>query len=411
MPIVSPQAFFRFAAEHHALLVDLYQHRDGMTEARLLQLIRRHAGDSGPSASHVANRLQELGFIDAAPHATAQFEMTRPFAELMATLLREYRLTSVEVIRAYFTAMDHLTAEIGQAVAAGNGDALVRALKDAAEHVERMRHDSRRNREEVIATAMQVKSNRDRMSPRRRFEIINRLWTRYLVPLRDMVDTHKAMDASLDRAERVLAEAEDRFRIDGPVASAVSAARARVRRLRREVVLDFRESIREVAPLYEELRRENALARGASHALEKIMKQGLGALALPRRLGICNWQQQGLFSDAALEAYLIALHGYAPERPRAIAPGSGTAMSDHIPLDAFDAQVREALPIPDALAWLSRRWPDAPLKTVLRLYGRMHSGRYGPVSFGAEQNAYRGPGVRLQAHPMRLDYGPATETR
>jgi len=56
-------------------------------------------------------------------------------------------------------------------------------------HGERMRHDSRRNRDEVISAAMRVKSNKDRMPPMRRYEIINRLWTRYLVPLRDMIDT------------------------------------------------------------------------------------------------------------------------------------------------------------------------------------------------------------------------------
>lgn len=99
MAIVNPQTFFRFAADHHELLVELYQHRDGITEAELLQLVRRFAGEGSPSASYVVDRLRELGFIDYAPQATAQYEMTRPFAELMSSLLREYRLTSVEVSR------------------------------------------------------------------------------------------------------------------------------------------------------------------------------------------------------------------------------------------------------------------------------------------------------------------------
>ena len=198
MAVVNPQTFFRFAADHHELLVALYPHRDGITEAELLQLIRRHGSDGSPSANYIVERLCELGFVDHAPHATAQYEMTRPFAELMSSLLREYRLTSVEVIRSYFTAMDNMAAEIGQAVSEKNGDLIVRALNDTAEHVERMRHDSRRNRDEVISTAMRVKSNKDRMPPMRRYEIINRLWTRYLAPLRDMIDTQKAMDASLD---------------------------------------------------------------------------------------------------------------------------------------------------------------------------------------------------------------------
>lgn len=410
MAVVNPQTFFRFAADHHELLVELYQHRDGITEAELLQLIRRFAGEGSPSASYVVDRLRELGFIDYAPHATAQYEMTRPFAELMSSLLREYRLTSVEVIRGYFTAMDSMAAEISQAIAGKNGDLLVRSLNDTSEHVERMRHDSRRNRDEVISTAMRVKSNRDRMPPRRRYEIINRLWTRYLAPLRDMIDTQKAMDASLDRMERVLEEADVCFQVDGAVAPVVGMGRARVRRLRRDVVLDFRESIREIAPLYEELRRENALARGASHALEVMAKQGLTRMALPQQLGICNWQQQGLFSDSALEAYFVTLQGYVPGRPRPLRNGTTETARDHIRMDEFDAQVAGALPIPDALAWLYDSYPEVPLSTVLRLYGRMHSGRYGRAGFGSADEEYDMCGVTLTAYPMSLDGNKVAET-
>ncbi|MEI6810081.1 MAG: hypothetical protein WCN95_15290 [bacterium] len=149
MAVVNPQTFFRFAADHHELLVELYQRRDGITEAELLQLVRRFSGEGGPSASYLVDRLRDLGFIDYAPQATAQYEMTRPFAELMSSLLREYRLTSVEVIRSYFTAMDSMAGEIAQATESNNGDLMIRALNDTSEHVERMRNDSRRNRDEV----------------------------------------------------------------------------------------------------------------------------------------------------------------------------------------------------------------------------------------------------------------------
>jgi len=132
MAAVNPQTFFRFAADHHELLVELYQRRDGITEAELLQLVRRFSGEGGPSASYLVDRLRELGFIDYAPQATAQYEMTRPFAELMSSLLREYRLTSVEVIRSYFTAMDSMAGEIAQATESKNGDLMIRALNDTS---------------------------------------------------------------------------------------------------------------------------------------------------------------------------------------------------------------------------------------------------------------------------------------
>lgn len=402
MATINPQTFFRFAADYHELLVELYQRRDGITEAELLQLVRRFAVDGRPSANYLVERLRDLGFIDHAPHASAQYEMTRPFAELMGSLLREYRLTSVEVIRSYFTAMDSMAGEISQAIQDSNGDLMVRALNDASEHVERMRHDSRRNRDEVINTAMRVKSNRDRIPPLRRYEIINRLWTRYLAPLRDMIDTQKAMDASLDRMERSLEAAEDCFQMDGAVLPSVNMGRARVRRLRRDVVLDFRESIREIAPLYEELRRENALARGASHTLEVIAKRGLSSMALPKRIGICNWQQQGLFSDAALKSYVITLSGYVPTRPSAIREGTAGTAHEHIRLEDFDAGVVAALPIEDAIAWLRKEYPGVPLGTLLKLYGRMHSGHYGVPQFGERTVQYPISDAVVTACPMHL---------
>ncbi len=402
MATINPQTFFRFAADYHELLVELYQRRDGITEAEILQLVRRFTADGRPSANYLVDRLRELGFIDYAPHASAQYEMTRPFAELMGSLLREYRLTSVEVIRSYFTAMDSIAGEITQAINDENGDLIVRALNDASEHVERMRHDSRRNRDEVINTAMRMKSNRDRIPPLRRYEIINRLWNRYLAPLRDMIDTQKAMDASLDRMERVLEEGAKCFQVDGAVLPSINMGRARVRRLRRDVVLDFRESIREIAPLYEELRRENALARGASHTLEIIAKRGLSFMALPKRLAICNWQQQGLFSDAALKSYFITLSGYVPTRPPAIREAAAESAREHIPLEDFDAAVIEALPINDAIAWLREAYPDVPLGTLLKLYGRMHSGRYAAPQFGNETLQYSMTDAVVTAYPMYL---------
>ena len=308
MAIINPQTFFRFAADHHALLVALYERRDGLTEAELLLIIRRFESEGSPSAHYMVDRLRDLGFIDYAPHATAQYEMTRPFAELMSS------------------------------------------------------------------------------------------------PLRDMIDTQKAMDAALDKMERVLEEASACFQVDGAVAPAIDMGQARVRRLRREVVLDFRESIREITPLYEELRRENALARGASHALETIGKNGLTRLGLPGRLGICNWQQLGLFSDSALEAYLLAVQGYVPDRPQPIRAGTTDTAREHVRLDEFDAQVTAALPIPDAWTWLADCYPEGPLNTMLRLYGRLHSGRYGTIDFADEATEYALWGVQLAAHPMTIGH-------
>ena len=65
---------------------------------------------------------------------------------------------------------------------------------------------------------IKLKSNRERRSTRERFEIINHFWSRYLEPLRDLIDVKKAMDASLDDLDRSLAANGRTFALDGALA-------------------------------------------------------------------------------------------------------------------------------------------------------------------------------------------------
>ncbi len=400
MAQTSPQTFFRFAAEHHALLCELYYKRNGLPEAEVFSLIRRHAETQSPGAAYMRDRLLELGILESSPEATAQFEMTRPVASLLGYLLREYRLTSIEVIRSYFATIDNLCSELGEAVDKGDSDMLVRANGDVEEHVERMRHDSRNNREKVIADVIRVKTNRERLPPRQRYEVVNRLWTRYIVPLRDIIDTEKSMDSALARLKRVYDDAEVQFATDGIVQQVIRGGEARVKRLRRDVLDDFSETIREVTPLYEELRQETAIARGASHALERVIRSGLSSLDLPATMAICNWRQRGLFSDLALEAYLFDLKGYEPSPPEPLSASTSTQARAHVDASEFEEAVQEALPIEDALTWLIGVYPEASPVTILRLYGRLHTGRYGRTTFRNILEEYKLRDISLSSHPM-----------
>lgn len=402
MAPVSPRAFFRFAAEHTDIVADLYQRRDGMTESELLQTIRRHIGEGPPGPVQVLTRMLELGFIDHAPDASAQYEMTRHVAQLMAVLSREHQLTSVAVIRGYFDTVRQAAHAIERATAEQDGDTVVRELQELGEHVERMRHDSRGNREHAIARALRVKANRERLAPVQRYRIINRLWQRYLVPLRDMIDTEKAMDQVLDAADSVLQDAQNDFHLDAAVLTTLRAARARLRRMRRDVVDDFRESLREVTPLYEELRRESAVARGASAALQRAARSGVHALRIPERMGVCNWQQRDLISDSALDAWLHELRGYTPGRPPVLERPPETAEPDALRWSELDDALRAACPVDDVLAWLTDTYPQVRPALLLRAYGRIHGGALGAVRFGHTRRDYRHGALTLKATPMQL---------
>ena len=404
---VTPESFFAFAAERVGLLKDVfYRTREGrgLTEAELLGLIRRHSRPGDSASQHVLERLQGLGFIESAPDATAHYTLTSVFGALLAHVLQEYRTTSVEVIHGYLNAFDTLAHEVDEAAETGAGGRVVRALIEIEQNVERLRQDSRANREAILNEVMRTKANRDGENARQRYERINWLWTRFLVPMRDIIDTRKAMDAALDRLERVTDDATARFNHDGAVARPLAALDSRLLRLRRCVTDDFRESLAELAPLYESLRRDSALARGASLALDRLVREGGRRLQLAERLGICDWRLQGLFDDGSLRCYLLDIRGYQPSVGRPLARGTVSSGRTDAPLDAaFDASVTASLPIPDAMTWLIERLGCDQAGRVLRGYGRLHGGRLGRVSFGSAPCEYELRNRRLRARPMRVD--------
>lgn len=399
----NPQAFFRFAARYYPLLIDLFYRSEGVTEADLRDLINRSRSEGEPAASHVSEQLLTFGIIEPIPDATATFELTSPIRALLSFLLREHRLTSAKVIQGYLSDMEQLRAELDGAARQDLGNQAARALADISALLERIRQDSHANREAIIAEVLKLKSNREKRSTRERFEIINRIWTRYLEPLRDLIDVRQAMDTDLDDLERVLAAAARSFQLDGTLSREFPRCRARLLRLRREAAEDFRESLREVEPLYISLKKESELVRGASLALEQLDRRGLAALKLEEMLAIPVWRIEGTFADTSLEAYIHGIRGYEPaETPPLVEGSEGAPIQVILPSELL-ARLEDSIPVDDLLAWLLAVYPEANLGELLRAYGRIVLGDTGSLRFGEEERRYPAQGVVLVARPVRLE--------
>ncbi|MHB8765220.1 MAG: hypothetical protein ACYDA8_12930 [Deferrisomatales bacterium] len=399
----NPQAFFRFAADHYPLLVDLFYRAGGVNDAELLALAERHRAATGPAPAYLAEQCLALGFLEAAPDATATYELTRPVRSLLGVLLMEHRLTSAAVLQGYLDDLGSLGRELDQALAAARGNQAVRALAEVGDLLERVRQDSRSNREGIVGEVLRIKANRDRRSVRERFEEVNRLWSRYLEPLRDLIDVRKAMDQTLDGLDRLLRQGLEVFALDGTLSRELGRARLRLLRVRREAAEDFREAVREIEPLYQALRRESELVRGASRALERIRREGLRCLDWTGLLALPAWRREGLFPDPAAEAYLRELRGYEPGRPHALPEAGDGEPPGFLDPDEVARALAQDAPLPDLLAWLAGRWPGTPLSEVLRAYGRLHAATQGRQAFGAEEQEYRIAGVRVIAHPLEVE--------
>jgi hypothetical protein len=399
----NPQSFFRFAARYYPLLLDLFYRSEGFTEADLRNLIEGSRSEGDPAPATVIDQLLSFNIIEPIPDATASFELTAPVQNLLSFLLREHRLTSTKVLQVYLTDLDDLREELDGAGSQQLGHQAARALNDIAQLIERIRQDSHSNREAIIGEVIKLKSNRERRSTRERFEIINHLWSRYLEPLRDLIDVKKAMDASLDDLDRSLSANGRTFVLDGALAREFSRCRARLLRLRREMSEDFYESIREVEPLYMSLKKESELVRGASLALERLDRSGLSSLHLQEMMALPVWRIEGTFADTSLESFLHGIKGYTP----GIAPplgetGESSPPAFILPSELY-ARLEAALPIDDLLAWLLENYREVGVGELVRAYGRIFLRVPDTVHFSEEERRYPLSEATLVARPMRLE--------
>lgn len=402
--ITNPQSFFRFAEKHYTLLYDILRSEGGINDAELYELIRRNRSESDPEPSHIAEQLRKLGIIEPTPDATAVYEITRPVADLLRFLLREQHLTSAVVIQAYLDDLDQSGKNLENGMDEGKVVQVEYALREAADTIDRLRQDSRNNREAVINEVMTAKSNREQRSIKERFERILYLWEKYLIPLQDLIDVRKTMDATLDRLERLFLSGMHQFELDGSLHREFSRIKARLHRLRHDMRIDFQESLQEILPLYESWKHDSELVQGTSRALEKISKAGIRSLNLSEMLSIPGGHfQEGLIDDTKVEAYLYGIKGYVPQEAPCLLPLPEEDAPSYINPDDMLKQLMPLLPIEDALEWLLKNYYDYPLCEIMRTYGRIYADDSLRVSFVGEERKYCWRNVSLHTHPMQIE--------
>ena len=401
---IQPQAFLSFTARNYPLLLDIYRREIGVNEAELYELIRKYRSDADPFPEHTYSQLLDLKIIESLPDATATYEMTRQIANLFRFLLQEQRLTSTTVIQAYLDDLDTFYTDLESAVSEGKHGRIERSLSEIVDTMDRIRQDSRANRQAIINEVMAVKANRERRTVRERFDKILLLWEKYLEPLKDLIDVKKTMDTSLDALENLLKFGRKKYSMDGVVYRGFSGALARLVRLRRDMVSDFRESMQEVEPLYLALKRDSILARGASRALEKIDKFGLRSLQLTEQLALpAGRLQEGLFADTSIGAYLYGVKGYEPKPLPRLPVENDRSTPHYIDLQEVINRLVNELPVQDTLAWLFERYHDFELADLLRIYGRLLQSHSCTTKFSSSEKSYPFEDIVVYAHSMTIE--------
>ena len=402
---INPQSFFNFAAQNYPLLHDIFRRSGGMNDAELSELIRRHrSGLESPSA--LIEKLISFKIIEPLPDATASYEMTRTVAVLFRFLLQEQRLTSTAVIQAYLDELERVQADLDHAIRDDKHSLIERALDEITETMERIRQDSRANREAIINEVMAVKSNREKRTVSERFEKILHLWNHYLEPLKDLIDVRKTMDASLDGLERLLKQGVEQFLLDGALHREFSRCSVRLVRLRRDMTADFHESMHEVEPLYVSLKQDSSLARGVARALERIGRKGMRCPNLRRHWRSLPGGSGRLFDNTDIEAFLHNVRGYQRQDPPVINLGTETPSPRFIPPDELIDTLLLSLPVSDVLQWLLDQYGAFSFPELLRAYGRIFGSDAFKTGFSKEEKSYQLPGMTAPARPLAVEAMP-----
>lgn len=399
---VAPQAFFRFFADNAELILAVYE-RGPVDDAELRALIDRHRSEVQPAPDHIRRQLEELGIMERAAHADASFELSQPVVELIAWLTRRQRLSSATILRAYLDDINSTGRDLGDAVRRGDSSAAALALRELDASIEKVRVLSEGNRESVVSEAQALRSASN-VSSVDRFTTVRRLWERHLQPLRQLVSVQGEMELLLDRLQGTLDDGERRFLAHGALQQGFTRTGARLARMRRAAAEDHHAAVTEVAPLYEQLRRDSRWLLGASKALAQIRTGGTGPLAIDKRLGLTGWRTRYLLSDEKLRARFTSLIGYEPKPPPPIGaspPPPDVPLITHAELRATLA---DAVPVEDVLAFILARWPTHPLTAHLGAFGLVAGGSFGP----AQVSPHAGPRVyplergHIEAWPLML---------
>jgi len=308
------------------------------------------------------------------------------------------------VLQAYLGDLERMSAALDGAVRAGDVATAALALRDGEALVERLRQLAEGNRDAILTESQTLRSQGPDVSVVHRFETVRWLWERYLEPMRQLVDVRGEMEQRLDRVRAILAEGEQRFLAHGPVQRAFARLIARLARMRRTTAEAHHAAVVEIAPLYEQLRRDSRWVLGASAALGRIRTEGAGALDLDRQMGLVGWRPRFLMADAQLRSRLLALVGYQPGGPTTITAPEPLAPILLIPREALYAVLAAQVPVPDVLELILAHWPQHTLATQIRAFGLVACGGFGPVAVaGSGPRRYPIPGGCVEAWPLALE--------
>jgi len=402
MRAVDPRQHIRFLADHFDLIDDLYAGSNSYARGDLFALVRQHRSKGNPSIDHLEGQLHELQIVEEKPGATAAYELRSQLRRYLEYLFTQHQLGTPERIKALLVEVQSL-AERLEINGNPSLDRAERYLGKIGDTLEDLRAYSRRNREAIVADIVELRSAEQPLSSRDRYVFILELWEEYLLPLRELIEKGKFAVRVFAGVERKLKNVQQKVADNSATATLARSTIDRLKRLQRDLMDDLHAAITEVAPLYEKLRRESLIAKGAGGLLNRLDAEAeVEALGLTEWFAFPVYTFRDLFSDWDLQGYVQEVKHHEPAEPPSINPPTEIQQKQFVPWDNVKTHMKEALPLDDAFAWLLQNYPDLPLTDILRLYTRLLRDKTMSVAFSKQPQTYRHAAYHIQATPLQV---------
>lgn len=399
---VSPYDFFRIGKKYHEILEEM--HGETRSVGRLRRLIERYGPDE-TDPEFALEQLEAHNLLQVVEGKERAYRLAPHVERLLGTLLKKRREAVASELRGFLEALRTYKDELDEAFELHETERTRRILRDVEGLVADVRGRTRDNLESIKTRVETLVDKRREMSTRERFERVNDLWTRVIEPIETLIEVDAPFDTHLDQLETLLREGDERFAHDSRLQRRFESIRVQLTSMRQELLASHRDARGEVKPLYEQLRKESELTRGAASALETVRHEGPDALDVESRVAPSGWQKQNLLAEEHLRSYIATVADYEPPEDVVLAESPDRREVPLLRRDTLEEALEGRVPVSDVLAYLLDRWPDKPIDVLLRAYGWIYRGDFGPVVRleEATRRRYTHDEADIEARPVALE--------
>lgn len=369
----NPQRTLALAAEYYGLLSDLASRGESVSIGDLRSLFQKHHPDDQRPPEKVTELLEQFGLFEKAADSDTAWEVPHVIGEFLRHLSMRQRLSAPGSLGPIIEEVARLTEDLRQAFAAADIDHVRLASNSIKQALDAARGLSRGNSQAIVNQVMRIKTREDRRTLRERYLFITHLHEKHLTPLGAMVEVGGEVERRANELIAVARHGRTLMQDDPYVPELTSKIIAAVRRLKDDAWGDFHSSLREVTPLFRQIRRDHALALAISRQLDRVGREGTKGLDdVDTRLPIARWRPEGVFSSYELEDYLAGVANYVANPD----PGPLASLDDSVVPALLDvAEVTEALLAAgeqkDLLAWIIQTFSTYSDQQLLQVFNNI----------------------------------------